>query len=217
MSEDGLLTAIWVNGGEDPRLRLFKNKRSGARQTRPGKSAAISPLIFEPLEPRILLSADAVAGSIDGYDDNFAQNYMQASPDDLRNQLEFKLLHKLQDLGKADFSASNIALSQPSHWQIPAIDLDVFKGFVYGEQAPPRIELIVVDSATPDAETLLATIRTDSTVQYQVHFLDANRSGVTQISDLLQEYRQVDALHVIGHGAAAASVSARSLARPHPP
>ena len=181
-------------------MRLFKNKRPGRRHIRSAGSASVSPLIFEPLEPRVLLSADAIGG---GIDDGFTQHYLQASPDELRGHLEFKLLHKLQESGKTDFSASHIALSQPSQWALPPLDLDAFQGFVNAERAAVRTELIVVDPATPDAEGLLAHIRTDVTAQYQVHVLDADRSGVAQVGELLRSYGQVDAIHLLGHGAAA--------------
>lgn len=179
-------------------MRLFKKKRPARRQPQ-----GVSRWTFEPLEPRVLLSADAVGGSIDGYDNDFAEHSLQPSADELRSHLEFKLLHKLQDLDRVGFASSPIALSQPSQWDIPSVDLDAFQGLITSEPAP-RVELIIVDSATPDAERLLENLRADTSVQYQVHFLDGDRSGITQVGELLQLYGQVDAVHLIGHGAAAA-------------
>jgi Nitrous oxidase accessory protein len=179
-------------------VRLFKKKRPARRQPQ-----SVSRWTFEPLEPRVLLSADAVGGSIDGYDNDFAQHALQPSADELRSHLEFKLLHKLQDLDRVGFASSSIALSQPSQWDIPPVDLDAFQGLISSEPAS-RIELIIVDSATPDAEQLLEHLRADTSAQYQVHVLDGDRSGVAQVGELLQLYGQVDAVHLIGHGAAAA-------------
>lgn len=179
-------------------MRLFKKKRPARRQPQ-----SVSRWTFEPLEPRVLLSADAVGGSIDGYDNDFAQHALQPSADELRSHLEFKLLHKLQDLDRVGFASSPIALSQPSQWDIPPVDLDAFQGLISSEP-DPRIELIIVDSATPDAERLLENLRADTSVQYQVHFLDAERGGVAQVGELLRLYGRVDAVHLIGHGAAAA-------------
>lgn len=179
-------------------MRLFKKKRLATRQPQ-----GASRWTFEPLEPRVLLSADAVGGSIDGYDNDFAQHALQPSADELRSHLEFKLLHKLQDLDRVGFASSPIALSQPSQWDIPSVDLDAFQGLITSEPTP-RVELIIVDSATPEAERLLENLRTDASVQYQVHFLEGDRSGAAQVGELLQLYGRVDAVHLIGHGAAAA-------------
>lgn len=184
-------------------MRLFK-KRPRKLLTKKAGPAVVphaSYWLFEPLEPRVLLSADAIGGSYDGYDDDFVRDSMLQSPEELRTQLEFKLLHKLQDLHNGEAANSRITLSQPESWNLPSVDLDALQSLITPAESP-RTELMIVDSATPDAEKLLQDLRSDSDVQYQVHFLNGERGGVAQISEILQQYSQVDAIHVIGHGAA---------------
>lgn len=184
-------------------MRLFKKRPRKLLTKKAGPAVAhyASYWLFEPLEPRVLLSADAIGGSYDGYDDDFASDGILQSPEELRSQLEFKLQHKLQDLHNGDLANIRITLSQPETWNLPPVDLDAFQSLLSPAESP-RIELIIVDSATPDADKLLQELRSDSSVQYQVHFLNGERGGVAQISEILQQYSHVDAMHVIGHGAA---------------
>ncbi|MGD8643372.1 MAG: DUF4347 domain-containing protein, partial [Chromatiales bacterium] len=65
-----------------------------------------------------------------------------------------------------------------------------------------RDELVIVDADTPDYQTLIDDItgRDDGTVQYEVVVLDADRDGITQISEILADRQDLDAVHVISHG-----------------
>ena len=61
---------------------------------------------------------------------------------------------------------------------------------------PVSHEIVFVDSAVPDYQTLLASINPDA----RVIILDANQDGVAQISAALDSQRDVSAIHIISHG-----------------
>ena len=72
---------------------------------------------------------------------------------------------------------------------------------VIGTVDPPagRREIVFVDSAVEDYQTLLDGIDTSA----QVVMLDADRDGVEQIAEVLAQFNDVDAVHIIAHGDAA--------------
>ncbi len=63
-------------------------------------------------------------------------------------------------------------------------------------------ELVIIDAATPDYETLLNDLiaeRGDGRT-FEVVILDADSDGIEQISDLLAERSDLSAVHIISHG-----------------
>lgn len=65
-----------------------------------------------------------------------------------------------------------------------------------------RQEIIFVDSATPDYESLIDGLRVDPDTHYQVLILDANANGIEKISNALEDFHDVDAIHIVSHGGA---------------
>ncbi len=69
-----------------------------------------------------------------------------------------------------------------------------------------RVELVFVDAAVADAQrlvdALLAARRSDSDTppQIEVIQLDADRDGLTQITEVLAHERDISAIHIISHG-----------------
>ncbi len=62
-------------------------------------------------------------------------------------------------------------------------------------------ELLFVDTRTPDYEQMLDDIQhADEGVSYEIIILDPNRDGVEQISEVLAQHQQVDAVHIVSHG-----------------
>lgn len=68
--------------------------------------------------------------------------------------------------------------------------------------ATTRNELVIVDAGVEDYETLLADIlnQAGSDRHFSVVMLGANRDGIEQISDVLKQYGNLDAVHLISHG-----------------
>ncbi|NND60700.1 MAG: DUF4347 domain-containing protein, partial [Gammaproteobacteria bacterium] len=67
-----------------------------------------------------------------------------------------------------------------------------------------RVELVIVDSATPDFEQLIADIRGNSNDarHLEIAVLDSNTDGVSQISALLNQHNGLSAVHIFSHGSA---------------
>ncbi|MCO6457238.1 MAG: carboxypeptidase regulatory-like domain-containing protein, partial [Pirellulaceae bacterium] len=65
-----------------------------------------------------------------------------------------------------------------------------------------RRELVIIDSATPDYERLLGDILNNGRPGRQIEALliDSDRDGVRLIGQILQSYRDLDAVHIISHG-----------------
>ncbi|MGI9341210.1 MAG: DUF4347 domain-containing protein, partial [Gammaproteobacteria bacterium] len=65
-------------------------------------------------------------------------------------------------------------------------------------------ELIIVDAATPDYESLLADLtgNTEDDRIFEIAILDATDDGIAQITDLLADRADLDAVHIVSHGSA---------------
>jgi len=63
-------------------------------------------------------------------------------------------------------------------------------------------ELVFVDTDTPDYQTLVDDLLSNSREdrQIEVVLLDNSRDGIAQITDVLSDYRELDAVHIISHG-----------------
>ena len=68
--------------------------------------------------------------------------------------------------------------------------------------AEVRIELVFVDTDTPEYQTLLSDLLTypDDSTRYQVFELDNSRDGIAQITDILGGFENVNAIHILSHG-----------------
>ncbi|MEP5763348.1 MAG: DUF4347 domain-containing protein, partial [Halieaceae bacterium] len=65
-----------------------------------------------------------------------------------------------------------------------------------------RLELVFVDTDTPDYQQLVDGIMAeqDDRREIEVILLDNERDGITQITEALEERQDVDALHLVSHG-----------------
>ena len=61
------------------------------------------------------------------------------------------------------------------------------------------LELVIIDPNTPDYQQILDDLQAQNT-SYAVHVLDAERDGLTQLSEILEGYDNVSAVHLISHG-----------------
>ncbi|MEW8470659.1 MAG: Ig-like domain-containing protein, partial [Candidatus Thiodiazotropha sp.] len=66
----------------------------------------------------------------------------------------------------------------------------------------PTRELVIIDPATPDYQSLLDDLvsRDSGGRGFEVVLLDAGGNGIDQLSEILAEYRGLDAIHLISHG-----------------
>ena len=74
------------------------------------------------------------------------------------------------------------------------------------QQDAVSLELIFVDTDTPEYQTLLSDLLKypDDTTRYQVFELDNTRDGIAQITEILSGYENVSAVHILSHGTEAA-------------
>lgn len=63
----------------------------------------------------------------------------------------------------------------------------------------PMTDVIIVDAGVTNPDALLKNLPS----QAAVHFINSNADGLDQISDILSNYRNLKAVHLISHGSAA--------------
>ncbi|MGI9287981.1 MAG: DUF4347 domain-containing protein, partial [Pseudomonadales bacterium] len=65
-----------------------------------------------------------------------------------------------------------------------------------------RLELVFVDSNTPDYELLVGDLigQEDENRRFEIIMLDANCDGIEQITDVLGQYNGIDGVHIVSHG-----------------
>jgi|GEM_PF-1572990 hypothetical protein len=118
-----------------------------------------SALVFEELEPRLLLSADLPVDIT-----------AALAPD--RGEDETVSVHE-------EITATAVTVEQ------------------YG-----RRELVLVDTDTPDYQALVDDLLSNSREEHliEVVLLDNNSDGISQVTDTLSKFRELDAVHIISHG-----------------
>ncbi len=152
-------------------MKQKKNKRSAA--------------IIEALEPRVLFSADVLGGVIDS----------PTTEDPLANLLDDAVTVLERQSAHTQNEQNDSSDSQP-------LPEDQAEGVIAPLSAEPvSKELVLIDSNTPDYQQLLDDLlaQAEDSRQLDVLLLDANREGISQISDILVDYTNLDAVHLISH------------------
>jgi hypothetical protein len=146
-------------------------------------------LTAERLEPRVLLSADLLAGFHDG------GHGADDEGDRFRDPARDNLLLLTSN-------ASTSEDSTPS--ERTALDLEALAALAVVDDArndDARRELVFVDAGVDDAEALIASVvEASEDVSYEIIRLDAHSSGVAQVAAALADGGPVSAIHVLGHG-----------------
>ena len=188
--------------------KLNRNHRYGAT-TEPDSVS----LFFERMEPKILFSADALAGlaPVDPQDDNAS------------NPAGLDIGQSADYLNETYAPAANDSDSQDSTFDAQPLELDVLQAVLQGadpgsDESQPdetleaflegfaatteaRQELIFVDAATPDYADLVSSINTDTPdTDYQIFVLQSDRDGIEQMNEILSGLQEVDAIHLVSHG-----------------
>jgi hypothetical protein len=146
--------------------------------------------VLEALEPRLLFSADAFGAAIDPLS---GDDPLQATLDESRDAATAN--------GAENDPAATAATVEPRE-----LGDDEYRTLTGGHAPTLRSELIIVDPATPDYQTLIDGLlaQEDDSRQLEVVMLDADRDGVAQIGDILAGFRDLDAVHLISHADAGA-------------
>ncbi len=185
-------------------------KRKPNRQDNNVSEPEKPAVFFERMEPKILLSADALSGLVTS--DPFNEDAANAGLDISASVDLLKTSYQVSD-SNADSSktasgedlsdqSSVLGLIGDSHegddTSIEALSSVLNDG---NSGSATRQEIIFVDAATPDYQELLSGIDTDAAdTDYQIFILQSDRDGVEQITGILGRFDTVDAVHLVGHG-----------------
>jgi hypothetical protein len=150
-----------------------------ARRTAP---APRDPALAESVEPRILYSADALAGLLPAASSLVELDAVMPS-DPSAEQTSMVL--PAEAIDAADVRASAAAAWSPEPVSVAA----------------RPTELVFVDPGVPDAQRLVDAIaarRPDAA--FHIIELDPTRDGLAQITEALAGQREVAAIHIVSHG-----------------
>jgi uncharacterized delta-60 repeat protein len=150
-----------------------------ARRTPP---APRDPALAESVEPRILYSADALAGLLPAATSLVEPDVVMPS-DPSAEQTSMVL--PAESIDAADVRASAAAAWSPEPASVAA----------------RPTELVFVDPGVPDAQRLvdaIAACRPDAA--FHIIELDPTRDGLAQITEALAGQREVAAIHIVSHG-----------------
>ncbi|MCB1760587.1 MAG: DUF4347 domain-containing protein, partial [Gammaproteobacteria bacterium] len=155
-----------------------------------------SRLSMELMEPRMLLSADALAlaglPGVDGGEDDAPWEQAAVEVADLT------VSAPQQDIAADTPLALDLFSDDPA----AADDASVLSLLGETGERGSAGELLFVDSRVDDYQGLIEQIRAERAgVELQIYLLDAGRDGVQQIGESLALHGGVDALHIISHGA----------------
>ncbi len=96
-------------------------------------------------------------------------------------------------------SVSTLATLGPQGFQSSQVPLVSQSGLSHGQ----RFELVIVDPRVANYQQLLRDMaRIDPSRRLEVVVLRSDRDGVQHVTDVLARYQQLDAVHLISHGAA---------------
>lgn len=173
-------------------------RKAGAKT--PGQP--VSRVRWEAMEPRLLLSADTLAGA--GLDAGSAA--LQTGPE-LRFDDAGAISAAIQSLSASEPFTDDVGIHGPD-----SIDLEVFARDDQDTDSTPatalfplevdqRTELLIVDTRVEDYQQFIDGVIGDTgEVRYEILILDPGQSGIEQISAQLSQRSDIDALHIISHG-----------------
>ncbi|MFN9192190.1 MAG: DUF4347 domain-containing protein, partial [Pseudomonadota bacterium] len=142
---------------------------------------------IEPIEPRLLYSADFATAVL---------AHATAHNATAHTATTHSATHS------ATHNATHNATLTATHSASPP-HLDALAAQPAALHALPRLELVVVDLAVPDASRLLADLHAQRQAgrPLDIVTLDPGTDGIARLTEALHGRRDVAAVHVIGHGA----------------
>ncbi len=120
-------------------------------------------------------------------------------------ELEARLLFSADLDGVAMLATSSLSVEQGGDGGVLEVELNPALGSSESaaeQSAESRLELVFIDSRTPDYQQFIDdVVRTlGDDAQVEVIILNANEDGISQISDVLVQFQDVDGIHIISHG-----------------
>ncbi|WDE14098.1 cadherin-like domain-containing protein [Thalassomonas haliotis] len=143
-------------------------------------------VLIEALEPRLLYSADLLAGAVDFT--HFESGLQEET------QTRLSILARAESQGAGVNNGSTMLSAGEEGEQNPELSLS--------SHEPARLELIIIDSSTKDYQLFVDDIVNNAAneVVFKFALIEQGHDGIEQISRLLTQYTGLDALHLISHG-----------------
>ena len=126
--------------------------------------------LFETLEPRLLLSADALGAALPGALDP------EQTPDAVVSVVDAETAAAIDDLFSTD------SFSDP------------------GAETAYASELIIIDTSVEEYDSLIAGLDELDRRRFDVALIDSSRDGLAQLDEILSDRQDLDAVHLITHG-----------------
>ena len=171
----------------------FNRLISPAKSTPPGVSALPARDRLEQLEPLVLMSASVhdldLPGTTDA-DELEADMSPDAGTDDALTEFA-----TLSDSDLFDLAAAG--------WPTPLSSSEDNNSDALAEDETETLqEVVFIDANIPNLDALLADLRNeaDPNREFTAILLDANRSGIEQITSALSNLQNVAAVHIVSHG-----------------
>ena len=181
------------------------------QRTRNSRNKSSAGVCFEPLEPRLLLSGSWGAGvdaspaeSQANAPGGFGQETVALHADAGISDPQAWQQHRLQIIGRVDLLASAPVLNAlPAGEALENADHSAAPAEPASSTVAVRThELVFVDAGIQNYAQLVDDImaNADDDRSFEVIMLDADRNGVDQISRVLADRQDLDAVHFVTHG-----------------
>ncbi|WP_230182820.1 DUF4347 domain-containing protein, partial [Aquabacterium sp. CECT 9606] len=126
-------------------------------------------------------------------------------------ELEARILYSADLLGALPDGGMDMASDTPSAQVVvmPATpvtsqrsDDTQASGASVAAEVKNSLELVFIDASVPDADQLASLLQSQTTAgrTLEIHWLDDQSDGVSQIAEVLKGREGIDALHIISHG-----------------
>ncbi len=181
----------WLAGA---RLTWDKTRHTVARVFRPTTTVALPNTI--QLEDRVLLSISPVAVVTDG-----DATQIDSQSDSLQSD---SLIATIANIEPSDLATPNQVSTdevRTADDSLTLLDTTLDDLLPMAEQDTSARELVFVDSSIVDVEQLINDLKQQRTNgEFEIVQLDSQRDGIEQISAVLANYADLDAVHILSHG-----------------
>ena len=163
----------------------------------------VAPVV-EPLEPRVLFSADVLPG--------FGPDLLSAGDDpvddhDWSPPGEQEAVRALPELKTSDVLSEkkflqNEAATLERTVSLNEIVVEEAVGYLSGDDGVLSTrELVFIDTRTPDFDAMVDDLRSSNPdADFEIIFIDSHEDGIEKIASVLALVEFVDALHIVSHG-----------------
>jgi len=173
-----------------------------------GNFTGLQNFVLEPLEPRVLLSAGLPLTAVDYPPQNSYNRYEVVCEADIL--IDINHINQNIFIPEDGYDSQDIQTSTNGqtlftiHEDINDIAIESYSNdntlSCYTAEVT-RQEIVFIDSNAPDYQRLIGNIlaSNNDTRNIEVIVLDSNLNGIEQISEVLAEYEDVDAVHILSH------------------